>query len=251
VDDGPFLGRRPHARELPPHSREAMHRRGRHGRPYHPAPGIVVDVPEAQGASAAVLQRAARNLGYWPFRRCYEDGLRHDQRLAGKVSLDLSIAADGAVRSAVTAADLSDESVIRCVAREVQQLSLGVFDGESHARVEVKLWTGDEPLPVAPPVPRADEVQQALRASWPAVEDCYAAALAKRPDAGGSIDLRFRVAFDGAVLDVAEEGDPRFGDVEVTQCVLDVYRSARLPARRSGSQETRFGYAIHLEAAPL
>ena len=53
-------------------------------RPYHPAPRIVVDVVAAQGgASAAALQRTARNLGYWPFRQCYEEGLRRDPHLAG------------------------------------------------------------------------------------------------------------------------------------------------------------------------
>jgi hypothetical protein len=210
-------------------------------------------VPEAQGASAAALQRAARNYGYWPFRRCYEDGLRHDQHLAGKIVLDLSIAADGTVRGAVAAADLADESVVLCVAREAQQLSLGAPEGggRAEAKVAVKFWTGDEPFPVARPVPHADEVHDALRASWPAVEECYTAALAKRPGAGGSIDLRFRVAVDGSVVDVSEEGEPRFGDPEVTRCILDVYRAAKLAPRGSrGQQELRFGYAIHLEAGP-
>jgi hypothetical protein len=46
-----------------------------------------VDVADASGgASAAELQRVARNVGYWPFRHCYEEGLRRDQKMGGKVS---------------------------------------------------------------------------------------------------------------------------------------------------------------------
>jgi hypothetical protein len=210
-----------------------------------------VDVAAAEGGSSADLQRTARNLGYWPFRRCYEEGLRRDQRLTGKVSLDLALGADGAVEAAaVVAATAADESVVLCVAREARQLPLGAYGSEARARLDVTLWRGDEPVPVSPAVPHAAELRETLRARWPEAARCYASALARQPDAGGRIDLRFRVGPEGDVLDVIEEGDDRFGDAEATACVLAAYRGARLtPPADSRSQEGRFTYSLHFEAA--
>ena len=110
----------PRDRENEENRVDLMTRAGK--RPYHPAPGIIVDVVAAEGGAAAPdLQRAARNLGYWPFRQCYEEGLRRDPRLAGKVSLEPAIGPSGAVdRSVVTAATVRDEIVAACVAREAQ-----------------------------------------------------------------------------------------------------------------------------------
>jgi hypothetical protein len=228
---------------------------GHKKRPYHPAPGIIVDVTSAQGGSAVELQRTARNLGYWPFRRCYEEGLRREQRLSGKVSLDLSIAPGGVAQTAsVAGATVSDESVALCVAREAQRLPLATPDGECRANLDVTLWPGDEFVPVAPPPPRGGELREALRASWPAVEQCYATSLAARPDAGGQMDLRFRLGSTGEVIEVTEDSDAPFGDGETTQCVLGVYRGAQLPAvpvsaGKAGGAGARFTYSLHLEAA--
>jgi hypothetical protein len=233
------------------HPRPESRRHSRSGRLYHPAPGIVVDVTEAQGgATASDLQRAARSGGYWPFRRCYEDGLRRDQRLSGRVSLELTVSSGGAVdRASVESATLRDESVSLCVGREALRVSFLPRDAPTTAKVEVTLSTGDEPVTVPRPVPHAEELREALRASWPAVEQCYAAELTKRPDAGGRLELRFRARSTGEIVEVAEEGESRFADVDVTRCVLGVYRTAKLPAGRvCSSRQTTFAYAMHLEA---
>ena len=125
----------------------------RPGRPYHPAPRIVVDVVQAQGALAgAELQRVARSSGYWPFRRCYEDGLRRDQRLKGKVVLEVVVAEDGSVESsaAMTASTLADDAVVACVAQEAQRLSFATDEAPTTATLSVALSPGDEPVPPAP-----------------------------------------------------------------------------------------------------
>jgi len=250
VDELPFRATHTHARELPEHSEHPHHgkKHGRHGRPFHPAPGIVVDVPDASGgASAADLQRTARNVGYWPFRHCYEEGLRRDQHMGGKVSLDLALAPGGAVDSAaVSGATLHDESVVLCVAREAQHLSLGPVESAATAKLSVTLATGDEPVPVPRPAPHAEDLRDALRASWPAVQQCYAGELAKHPDAGGRLELKFHVRSGGTIEEVSE-GDSRFADVDLTRCVLGVYRSARL---NRATHEGSFVYALHLEARP-
>jgi hypothetical protein len=249
VDDLPYHPTHLHTRELPEHGHSRGKKHGRHGRPYHPAPGVVVDALDTQGEiDAADLQRSARNVGYWPFRHCYEEGLRRDQNLSGKVSLDVNVGASGAVeRASMASTGLKDESVGLCVAREAAHLTLAPAKGAAH--IEVALSTGDERVPEPRPALHARELREALRASWPAVERCYATELPKHPEAGGRLELRFRVKSDGQVVEVAE-GDTRFADIDVTRCVLGVYRAATLPALHGGPHETTFAYALHMEARP-
>ena len=244
------------------------HRRGKPGassRPYHPAPGIVIDVTDGgagtaadgtspaspgRGRDLAEWQRAARNAGYWPVRRCYEEGLRRDQTLSGRVSLDVALSPGGIERAVAASTTVHDESVTLCIAREASHLPLASNTGPAQARMDVTLATGDEPVLVPPPAPHADQVRDALRASWPAVERCYASELTKHPDLGGRLELRFRARGSGEIVEVAEEGERRFADVDVTRCVLGVYRAARLPLGRARtSRETSFAYAMHLESA--
>jgi hypothetical protein len=249
VDELPTRTTHPRAREVSEHGHHAK-KHGRHGRPFHPAPGIIVDVTDAQGgnATAADLQRTARNDGYWPFRHCYEEGLRRNQDLSGSVSFSLYRQPSG-IGSQLGQSSLHDESVTQCVLREAQHIDLPWGgEGEASADVKVSLATGDEPVPTAHPVPHADAIREGLRASWPAVQQCYASELGKHPDVGGRMELRFRVKADGEILEVSEN-EPRFGDVEVTKCVLGVYRTAKLPSLQ-GTHDATFVYALHFESAP-
>ncbi len=254
VDEPPYRGSRPHTKEKVESSPRASSRRHGHTqRPYHPAPGIVVEVSDAvSGTKAVELERSARSVGYWPFRRCYEEGLRRDQKLAGKVSLDLDVTPAGGVDHAgMASATVKDETVALCIARESAHLAFGSVAAPAKTRMDVTLYVGDEPVAVPRPLPHATELRDALRSSWPAVEQCYATRLASHPDAGGELELRFRAKSTGEIVEVAEEGDTRFSDVDVTRCVLGVYRTARLPPGRvCTSRETSFEYAMHLEARP-
>jgi hypothetical protein len=260
ADDLPYIPAHLRARDAKVerhHGREASRESGREPgrRPYHPAPGIVVDVVDAQGGvNAAAVQRAARNLGYWPFRQCYEEGLRHDQHLAGKVSLELAVSPSGAVdRSVVRATTVRDEMVATCVVRAAQHLALPASESPSTARVDVSLAVGDEPVPVGRPVPNAEPIRESLRGQWSAVRRCYASRLASHPGIGGRMELHFHLRH-GEIVDVDElapgEGGGRFGDPDVTRCVLGVYRTARLPALH-GQREPSFVYALHFESAPV
>jgi hypothetical protein len=248
VDELPFRHAVAEVTESPARDRHHAKRKGHHHRPYHPAPGIIVDVVDARGgAAAADLQRVARNIGYWPFRRCYEEGLRRDQRLGGKVPLELQVDPSGTVeRAAANAATVADPSVVTCVAREALHLPLVPGESPTQAKLVVTLATGDEPVPVPRPVPGADDLRQALRGHWPEVEQCYASDLPRHPDAGGRMELRFRLNPSGEVAEVAE-GDTRFGDADVTRCVLGVYRTTGFPALRGAPRDGTFVYAMHFE----
>jgi hypothetical protein len=154
------------------------------------------------------------------------------------------------VRTAnIAGSTLHDESVTLCVAREAAHLSLAAGESSSTAKMTVNLATGDEPVPVPHSAAHADELRETLRRAWPAVTQCYAGEVAKHPDAGGRMELRFHVKPGGDVSEVAEN-DTRFGDVEVTRCVLGVYRTAKLPGVAHGSHDASFVYALHFEARP-
>jgi hypothetical protein len=255
ADELPYVPAHLRAHDAKPehhHAREASAREpGK--RPYHPAPGIVVDVVAAEGGSSADLQRVARNLGYWPFRQCYEEGLRRDPRLSGKVSLEVLVSPSGGVdRSTVTAATVHDEIVAACIAREAKHIALPGSESPVTAKVDVSLALGDEPVPTGRPVPNAEKLRDALRGSWGGVRRCYAGAVASRPSTGGRLELRFRVRH-GEIAEVSElggEGGARFGDSDVTRCVVGVYRAVHLPAAVHATHERSFVYALQLESIP-
>jgi hypothetical protein len=72
---------------------------------------------------AEVIQRIVRQ-NFGRFRLCYENGLRSDPKLQGRISVAFTIAADGSVRKASNGgADLPDQSVIGCVVRGFTGLS--------------------------------------------------------------------------------------------------------------------------------
>jgi hypothetical protein len=75
------------------------------------------------------VQRVVRQ-SFGRFRLCYEDGLRRDPGLAGRVSVEFVIDRQGAVSMASNeGSDLGDESVVACVVRGFQALSFPEPEG--------------------------------------------------------------------------------------------------------------------------
>ncbi|NUO49353.1 MAG: AgmX/PglI C-terminal domain-containing protein [Polyangiaceae bacterium] len=86
-------------------------------------PSLRVGATDVSGSlPPEVVQRIVRqNMGR--FRLCYEQGLRKDPSLAGRVTVTFIIAADGSVSSSSASGDLPDTSVRSCVARSFTTLS--------------------------------------------------------------------------------------------------------------------------------
>jgi hypothetical protein len=225
-------------------------RRGKK-RPYHPAPREIVDITSAAaGASQADVQRLARAKGYNPFRSCFEEGLRRDQKLGGKITVDFTLGANGEVLGAKkTAATLGDDSVVECVVREAGRLELAHPESGTPAiTMVVTLSPGDDPIPVPRAAPHADRLRDALRTRWSGVEVCYKDGLTRHADLGGRLEVKLRVSPRGDVLE-AGEGATRFGDPAVTKCVVGLMKEAKLP-KLGTKHETSFVYALHVESAP-
>lgn len=102
-------------------------RGGALGRRGHVARGPQIRTPGESTVSghlpAEVVQRVVRQ-SFGRFRGCYEEGLRTNPNLEGRVTARFVIARDGSVASVQSGgADLPDAKVVACVLRNYQSLS--------------------------------------------------------------------------------------------------------------------------------
>jgi len=207
------------------------------GKSPHPAPRVKVDMVQARGhIDEANVLRLARAKGYWPFRICYEDGLRRAPKLHGTVTFRVTIGPGGAPQTVhKIAAELDDTLVTSCILKAARSLVLGVPEnGSPDVTLEVTLWPGDAPLRTlnaSPPARAASAVPEplvtSLRDRWPEVRACFAEGLRRRPGLWGRLALRLRVTAAGQITEACEV-ESHFPDQDVSECALRVYERAGL-----------------------
>jgi hypothetical protein len=228
---------------------------GPKGRPTHTAPRVKVDVIDVRGdASEADMQRVARLKSYWPFRICYEQGLRRMQKLHGTIKLRLTIGPSGRPSGVQQlAAELGDPAVVSCVTQSAMSLGLPApSSGASQVTLDISLWPGDEPVTVksalrgtkASPAETAALVDQ-LRTHLAEVRTCYAAGLARHAGLWGRLALALRMT--SGVVDEANEIESRFPDGDVTNCVRQAFLHAEVPIT---DRELTIVYPLRLGHAP-
>jgi hypothetical protein len=201
----------------------------------HPAPRVKVDVVQVRGhIGEADVLRTARAKGYWPFRLCYEEGLRRAPKLHGTVKLRVSVGPGGTPRGVrKVAAELDDAEVTSCVLKAARGLSLAPPErGTPDVTLEVSLWPGDAPVHAGSAAPsRSSDVPEALvaalRSRWTGVKTCYEGGLRRTPGLWGRLAMRFRVTTKGDIVEAAEV-ESQFPDRDVTECILRVYERAGL-----------------------
>jgi hypothetical protein len=211
------------------------------GRVPHLAPRIKVDVLKVKGhISESDVLREARSKGYWPFRLCYEEGLRRSQKLHGTVQVRMAVGANGAVRSAQkVAAEVEDPTVVGCVVKAAKSLALPAPErGTPSVTLEVSLWPGDDAVQTssAPDGKKTraldvTELVAALRAHLPEVRACFAEGRKNHAGLWGRIAIRLRIRAAGEIVD-ATEIESRFPDPAVTFCVLKTFAHTDVPAPR-------------------
>lgn len=239
---------------------------------YHPAPRVKVDTVVQRGrlpvrsAKKGVLSELGilaqtRNRGYWPFRLCFEAGLRKNTTLAGKTRFRMAVAPDGHVSSSRReSTELRDEDVSACLVTHARSLRFAPAPGRrTEVDVTVDLTPGDAPFPdglgahagEAPdPGPgRLDieAVTAALTPTLPAISICYAEGRALDPLLWGRVALRFDTNANGSVRNVTQH-DTRFPAPSVVGCVLSAVRGIRLPKIDGGP--VRFVWALRLGSPP-
>jgi hypothetical protein len=220
---------------------------------FHVAPRIMVDtvvrsgrLPARSSAKGVLSQLGvlaqARNRGYWPFRVCYEGGLRRDPALRGKVELRFTIGTTGHVTaSRLLGAAFKDPEVARCVATRAKGLGFSPPPARrADVDMTVELNPGDAPLPAlaateAPQTPAAAKpeprlggaqlraVQSALSQRTEAFAACYTSGRARDAGLWGRIGLRITLE-KGTVTRVVQH-ESRFPDAAVVACVTSTVQA--------------------------
>jgi hypothetical protein len=217
-------------------------------RGYHPAPRVVVDVkaigrvlPEKSSrsrfASVASLQAEARNQGYWPFRTCFELGLRENSELNGQIQMRVRIPVSGRVASArLHGTPLRSHRTVECVLRAAHNLT---FKKPPARRVDielqVKFWPGDAPLPPRSDVPgRAFDsaaLTELLRANSTELGQCCADALRRDNHLWGRLAFSIQADATGRIFG-STESESHFPDREASECMRRaLLRLPPLPAQ--------------------
>lgn len=199
---------------------------------YHPAPRVVVSLGATANPKRAEKAEAlrlawlleARSNGYWPFRSCFEIGLRRRADLSGKVRLRLRVTTRGSVSQArLLSRELPDPDVDACLARVARNLTFKRTPRRAlDLDLNVELWPGDAPLPsrvnaTGAPLDLAP-LAKALSADASPLAACCANATRNDPKLWGRVALSIRTDSSGKVLS-AREQESRFPDAGAVACM--------------------------------
>jgi hypothetical protein len=202
---------------------------------YHPAARVLVELgkrseklPKRGKAprhfGQASLLAEARNLGYWPFRTCFEEGLRRTPALNGATLLVFDLQPSGRVSAArAVSPGIPDAETRRCLGLAVRGLRFQKTPRRAlSVDLWVRLWPGDAALPAraGKGVPLDFDVDALGKRFEPARADlsrCCYEAHERDPKIWGRIELRAELA-GGRVLR-AVEGESRFPDGQAAACM--------------------------------
>jgi hypothetical protein len=196
---------------------------------FHPATRVILDTKLLSGKkalgklTAAGILAQTRSQGYWPFRLCFEDGLRRGVERSGNAVLRFSIDTRGRVSYTRKMKSQVSPEVADCWRKAAYAPR---YRPAPARRVDVELTAqlgkGDVPLP-----PRDSDGGTTLDEAalgpqldplTPGVAQCYAEGLARDANLWGRVELRLSLDENGRVSTLDEHGS-RFPDGEVTACV--------------------------------
>jgi hypothetical protein len=241
---------------------------------FHPAPRVLVEISvrnaglpkrakSKRAFSEASLVAQTRNAGYWPFRLCFEDGLRRDPALRGKTRVRFVVESSGRVKSERMAfTELKDLGVAKCLSARVRTLHFSPAPAKRvHADVTIDLGPGDAPLPEtnlaeSPGSAPASEggkldegaVSRALSEQLGRIAACYEQGLGRDPKLWGRVAILMDVDPDGRVRTAAEY-ESHFPDPAVPSCAVDGLRGVLLPPPIGGP--LRLVWPLKLGTPPL
>jgi hypothetical protein len=238
---------------------------------YHPAPRVTVDVEVVAGGlpkkarvdpkskkpdrilSEASLLARSRKYGYWPFRLCFEAGLRRDQDLGGKTRIRFRVSRSGRIsKSRLVDTTLRDKDVAKCLVDSASEIELLSPPRNIDVEAQIGLWHGDAPLPtlIEPPETKpsldAEVILTAFEAARPGLSSCYREALGRDPALWGRIELGIELGSTGAIAKVTER-DSHFPDKEALGCVIALAQNLTLPEKKG---RPNFVVGFRLGTAP-
>ncbi|HET9955556.1 MAG TPA: hypothetical protein VFQ61_13675, partial [Polyangiaceae bacterium] len=208
-------------------------------------------------ASAASVLAETRNYGYWPFRLCFEQGLRRAPKLQGRTLFRASLFPTGRMaRPVLVHTQLTDRDAVRCLSEAVRHL---IYRHRPRRRLDfelsIQLWPGDVPLPplgVPPSYTRAQAktVREWLRGRVTGLRTCCAAAVQRDRLVWGRIALQLKLAADASgerkITEVRELS--RFPDPRAPACLREQLELGKLLPQELPEQ---FEFAVRCGAPPL
>ncbi len=131
------------------------------GGPSGKQPGISGGASTVSGRRPPeVIQRIVRQ-NFGRFRLCYEDGLRRNPALKGKVSVTFVIKQDGRVEDAKATGDLPDKAVNACVTKAFASLSFDEGEAETRVTYPINFVPDDGAAGATPTKPSSDPLAAA------------------------------------------------------------------------------------------
>jgi len=221
----------------------------------HPQPRVIVDVPHVGGPHRKKSVLAKARSGSWNrIIRCYQADAYLQPDLEGEVQLGATVTGGGRLtRLRVTKSTFpKDTGVANCFKKRLSGMKMPQAKKSSSAKLVIKLWPGDDPLPPPPGVEiergpgslRHEPVATALSAQLGGFRACYEAALTSyAPELWGRLAIRVHVEPNGTV-DEAFEVESSFPDEHVVRCALKHARTLKLPVPEGG--DVRWVLALRL-----
>lgn len=224
---------------------------------FHPAPRVKVDVVVVAGPlqktarvdprtkkpdrvlSQASLLARSRKYGYWPFRLCFEAGLRKKATLGGKTRIRFRVNRAGRIlQKRLLSTKLEDREVAQCLVEAASEIELLPALRSIDVEAKIDLWRGDAPLPTLVESPEKaptldhDAITAVVEASRASFEGCYRSALARDPALWGRVEVAVQLDPSGVVVS-ASERDSHFPDKEAAACVIETTRALEFSPKKS------------------
>jgi hypothetical protein len=208
--------------------------------------------------TAPALVAHLRKYGYWPYRLCFEEGLRKDQTLKGETHVRADVDASGRiVATRMLGTKLVSPTVAECLSKKTRALQVPPPGRPIKIKLSIKLWPGDAPVPsIGPPDGAIVEnpgrldvvaVERATAAVTGDIAECYTAALERDAGLWGRVELRVELDEHGRARKVAEN-ESRFPDREVVRCAVSALKKVAFPVPKDGP--LALIYAIRLGQPP-
>jgi len=221
----------------------------------HPHPRVIVDVPPVGGPHRKKSVLAKARSGSWNrIIRCYQEDAYARPDLEGEVSLRATVTGGGKLTRLRVAKSTfpKDTGVANCFKKRLGGMKMPQARKSSSAKIVIKLWPGDDPLPPPPGVDvergpgslRHEPVAEALSTQLGGFHACYEEALASyAPELWGRLAIRVHVDASG-VVDEAFQVESSFPDEHVVRCALKHAHTLQLPAPEGG--DVRWVLALRL-----
>ncbi len=167
-------------------------------------------------------------------RRCFAQAVARDPKATGTVVVAFTIQPDGTVIGAIANSETSlpDAQAAQCV---VSAVSDSDFPRATQASsIEYPFDGASDAAPVAA------AIEEGVRKRYPALTQCYEAAVAKDKTYAGKLQVRFGIEPSGLVKKPRLSPSSELREPELVQCALRVFAGMLFPRSERGTETVEY-----------